>query len=102
MARGDDSLRTQLEADMARVLDAMHALSDLQEWSLTLARRRWRVADGEEFQGYVHRLELGLMVVHRWMRMLRKTLPTLRIAGLLGYNRTEEEPPKEDSESAAR
>jgi len=99
--RGVESYKVQLESDLASVMDAYHALGDLQAWSLTLARRRWRVADAETFQGYVHRVELGLGVVHRWMVVMRQTLPAFRIAGVLNTTTPDQKPPKEDSDFAA-
>lgn len=98
--RGAESLKVQLEADMTKVVDALNAVTDVQDWALTLARRRWRVSDGEELQEYIHRLESGLIVVYRWMRLLRRRLPTVRIARLLDYHE-EAGPSKEDSGTAA-
>ena len=96
MGRGDESVKAQLEADLGRVADAWYALGDLQEWGLQLARRRWRVADGEEFQECIHRIEAGLVVVHRWIQVLRRHASTLRVARLDSTDQ-EREPTKEDS-----
>ena len=97
MGRGDDSVKVQLETDVAAILDAKTALADMQEWSWMLARRRWRTADGESFQMYIQRVQLGLSVVHRWMRLLRLILPQLRIEQLITDSTLDEEPTKEHS-----
>ena len=97
MGRGDESVKRQVETDLAASVDAWRALVKLQEWSLVLAGRRWRAADGETFQGYIQRVESGLAVVHRWMRLLRRWLPTLDIETLLEID--QKKPAKRDSAS---
>ena len=98
MGRGDETVKLLLETDMARVLDAMRAVSEIQEWSLDLARRRWRMADAEELGAHLQRVEGGLIVVHRWVGLLRRVLPQfIREHGLGDRG----EPAKETSESAA-
>lgn len=96
MGRGDESIKVQIESDIVLILDARRALRQMQEWSWTLARRRWRTADGEEFQGYIHRIESGLIVVHRWMVLLRRVFP-FRIVGTQQENK-DNEPTKRNSE----
>lgn len=96
MARGDESIKIQLETDLAAILDAQHALIEVQEWSWTLARRRWRTSDGEELQGYIQRLSSGLEAVHRWMRMLRSMMSAGGIDQLV---RDLDQPAKENSDS---
>ena len=96
MGRGDDSIRAAIETDIAAILNAYSAVEDLWGLSLTLARRRWRTADGEIFQECLHRIEIVLGMVHRWLRLLRRHPLGLAIM----VEGREVEPAKEDSDSA--
>ena len=95
VARGDDSIRVQVETDIAAVLDAYTAVGDLWDLSLTLARRRWRTADGERFQADLLRIEMVLGMVHRWLARLRNHPLGLEIM----REGKAKEPSKEDSAS---
>lgn len=95
--RGDESVKRQLEADIAVILDARWAVREMQEWSIDLARRRWRASDGETFQAYLHRVDAGLGVVHRWMVQLRRMVG-VRVVHSTTQQQTQE-PPKENSVS---
>ena len=96
MGRGDGSVKIMLETDIAAILSAYAAVGELWDLSMVLTRRRWRQADGETFQECLHRIEVVLGMVHRWLVRLRRHPLGLEIM----RNDIVEEPTKEHSDSA--